>query len=375
MLQSKNIFKFSRSISRMYSSASSSEIEFNKINNVASITLNRPKQLNALNLPMVKLIHKQLDIWEKDDEVRAIVIKGSGDVAFCAGGDVKQVRADCLNGKRDEALEFFREEYKLNYRIANLNKPYIALLNGVTMGGGVGLSVHGKYRVATEKTLFAMPETAIGFFADVGGSYFLSRLNNNLGIFLVLTGNRIKGQDNKRVGIATHYVSKDNLASLETKLNETSNLNDSKVENIITNFNESVAGEYPSEKISEVFSASTVEEMISRLEKENTDWSAQQLKLLNKMSPLSLKVAIKQLNNGLKMNLKNCLEMEYVLGQRFLDDSDFFEGVRALLVNKGDKPTWKPKTFGEVTSEKVDWFFKDLPSDEKLILNDLKSNL
>ena len=220
-----------------------------------------------------------------------------------------------------------------------------------------------------------MPETAIGFFADVGGSYFLSRLNNNLGIFLVLTGNRIKGQDNKRVGIATHYVSKDNLASLETKLNETSNLNDSKVENIITNFNESVAGEYPSEKISEVFSASTVEEMISRLEKENTDWSAQQLKLLNKMSPLSLKVAIKQLNNGLKMNLKNCLEMEYVLGQRFLDDSDFFEGVRALLVNKGDKPTWKPKTFGEVTSEKVDWFFKDLPSDEKLILNDLKSNL
>lgn len=280
-----------------------------------------------------------------------------------------------MNNKKDVALEFFREEYKLNYRIANLKKPYIALLNGVTMGGGVGLSVHGKYRIATEKTLFAMPETAIGFFADVGGSYFLSRLQHNLGIYLVLTGNRIKGQDNKRVGIATHFVSKENLASLETKLYETPQLNDSKVANIISNFDEAVAGEYSSDKISEVFGAPTVEEIISRLEKENTDWSAQQLILLNKMSPLSLKIAIEQLNKGSQMNLKKCLEMEYVLGQRFMEDSDFFEGVRAVLVNKGDKPTWNPQTVGEVTSERVDWFFKDLPSDEQITLENTKSNL
>ncbi len=166
------------------------------------------------------------------------------------------------------------------------------------MGGGVGVSVHGRYRVATEKTLFAMPETAIGFFADVGGSYFLSRLRDHIGLYLVLTGNRVKGQDNKRVGIATHFVSQSNLANLEKELASSNSLDDSKIKNILDGFDEAIEGEYPSAMISQVFQASNLEEIYERLEKDNSEWAHQQIKLLNKMSPTSLKVAIKQLNIG-----------------------------------------------------------------------------
>jgi len=195
-------------------------------------------------------------------------------------------------------LEFFREEYKLNYKISTFKKPYIALLNGVTMGGGVGLSVHGQYRVATEKTLFAMPETAIGFFADVGGSYFLSRLKDYIGLYLVLTGNRVRGQDNKRVGIATHFVSQNNLVDLEKELCTSNCLDDSKIQSILNGFDEKVERDYDSAKIGKIFNASNLEEIYASLEKDNSEWSQQQIKLLNKMSPTSLKVAIKQLNIG-----------------------------------------------------------------------------
>lgn len=203
-----------------------------------------------------------------------------------------------LDNNTPLALEFFREEYKLNYKISTFKKPYIALLNGVTMGGGVGLSVHGKYRIATEKTLFAMPETAIGFFADVGGSYFLSRLRDYIGLYLVLTGNRVKGQDNFRIGIATHFVGQNNLKNLENALCAQNNLNDEKIASILDSFNEIVEGEFASEKISQVFNADSLEEMYKRLEKDGSEWSQKQLKLLNKMSPTSLKVGIKQLSLG-----------------------------------------------------------------------------
>lgn len=348
------------------SSASSNEIVFEKVNNVGTILLNRPKQLNALNLTMVKEMHKSLDAIEKDNDIKAVVVKGAGEVAFCAGGDVKTVRQDCLDNKEDLSLEFFREEYQLNYRIANFKKPYISLLNGVTMGGGVGLSVHGKYRIATEKTLFAMPETAIGFFADVGGSYFLPRLANHTGLFLALTGNRVKGEDNKRVGIATHFVSQNNLSNLENELSSANDLDNGKVAAILNGFDQTVEGEYDTTMISKIFSASTLEEMYARLEKENTDWSKQQLKLLNKMSPTALKVAIRQLKEGSEMDLKKCLEMEYMLTQRFMNDSDFFEGVRAVLVDRGSKPSWKPANYSEVTSDRVDWFFTQQASDKHM---------
>ena len=192
------------------SSTTSCEVEFKKINSVGCILLNRPKQLNALTLPMVNEMKKQIEHCENDKDIKAILVKGAGDVAYCAGGDVKSIRDYCLRGEHKTAMDFFGQEYQLNYKIANCKKPYIALINGVTMGGGVGVSVHGRYRIATEKTLFAMPETAIGFFADVGGSYFLSRLRDKIGIYLVLSGNQLRGQDVKLTCIVTHFVNSNN---------------------------------------------------------------------------------------------------------------------------------------------------------------------
>jgi len=225
---------------------------------------------------------------------------------------VKKIRQDVLDNKIDLALEFFHEEYKLNYRISTYSKPYIALLNGVTMGGGVGLSIHGKYRVATEKTLFAMPETAIGFFADVGASYFMSRLKNSFGMYLVLTGNRVKGKDNKRLGIATHFVGQNDLTNLENQLVAATDLNAERVASILNGFSVPIDDEFDnSKKIADIFSAPSLEEIYGRLENDGTDWSKQQIALLNKMCPTSLKVAVRQLNEGINVGIIVELELNF----------------------------------------------------------------
>jgi 3-hydroxyisobutyryl-CoA hydrolase len=362
MIQFINKSKLTVTLFRMYSS-SSNEIIFTKINHVGCITLNRAKQLNALNLPMVEDLQKRLEECESDKNIRAIIIKGAGETAFCAGGDVKTIREKNLNGNKKEALNFFKQEYILNYTINNLKKPYIALLNGVVMGGGVGVSVHGKYRVATEKTLFAMPETAIGFFADVGGSYFMSRLKDCIGTYLVLTGNRLKGKDVKRVGIATHYTDFSNLSKIENELCNTNELTNELVESVLNKYNENITDEFDSSKIKEIFSKDSIEKIYELLENDKTEWSKKQLELLNKMSPSSLKVAIKQLNLGKNMSLKDCLKMEYNLGGHFLNKNDFNEGVRALLVERGSKPNWKPATFKEVDQNTVNSYFKPLEND------------
>ena len=362
---------------RMYSSnlTCNEVVQFKKVNQVGCILLNRPKQLNALNLPMVKIMQEKLRECESDKDVRAIIVKGAGENAYCAGGDVKTIREQILNGNFQEAMEFFKEEYKLNYMIANCKKPYVAMINGITMGGGVGVSVHGRFRVATEKTLFAMPETAIGFFADVGGSYFLSRLKDHIGIFLVLTGNRLKGLDVKSTGIATHFLNSSKLANLEETLFKETSLTESKLEEILNSFDEKVTAEFNTEKIAKFFAQENLEDIYESLEKDGSEWSKQQLKLLNKMSPLSLKIAVKQLKLGETKSLKECLEMEYQLCQRFGKDSDFSEGVRVVLVDRGDKAKWKHTSFREIDEKTVDWFFEPQPNDDKLILNDQNEKL
>lgn len=277
-------------------------------------------------------------------------------------------------GEQHKALEFFREEYKLNYKISTLRKPYIAFISGITMGGGVGVSVHGRYRVATEKTLFAMPETAIGFFADVGGSYFLPRLHpaSNLGLYLVLTGHRLKGEDVKRCGIATHFVSSAKLGELENQLYSlsTSEATPTNIEKVLNQANQLVDGQFDTSRIQANFKESSFEKILSNLEKDGSDWAKQQLKLMSKMSPSSLKVAIKQLELGAQKNLKECLEMEYQLCLRFTSQNDFAEGVRAILIDRGDTPKWKPDSHDKVDQSLVDWYFKPLPNDEKLVLPD-----
>lgn len=307
-----------------------------------------------------------------------LIVKGVGEKAFCAGGDV---RAVVEGGPCPDSMNFFKEEYTLNHLIGSFRKPYIAIIDGITMGGGVGLSVHGKYRVATERTMFAMPETAIGLFPDVGGGYFLPRLQGKLGLYLGLTGFRLKGKDVEKCGVATHFCPSERLAELETALSNCKS--DSDVSGVLSKFCPKDKAEFVLskhlEEINSCFGAASVEEILQRLEKANTDWSKSTLKLLSKMSPASLKVTKQQLDLGAKLSLADCLVMEYRMAVHHLEDSDFkegknlflnhyilkfsinlFLGVRALLIDKDQQPKWKPATLKEVTKDRVDFYFSPL---------------
>lgn len=337
------------------------------------ITLNRQKALNAINLDMVQQISGAMRSWQ--DQKNLVIMKGAGEKSFCAGGDV---RAVVEGGPAPASRSFFREEYNLNALIGSYKPDYVALIDGITMGGGVGLSVHGKYRVATERTMFAMPETAIGLFPDVGGGYFLPRLDGKLGLYLGLTGFRLKGKDVVKAGIATHYVESKDLDALEKELLASKSSSD--VAATLDKFNVRDSSDFVLAKnlkqINECFSGPTVESILTALEKDGSDWANSTLKSLAKMSPLSLKVTKKQLDLGRTMDLRNCLRMEFRMAVHCLIDSDFKEGVRALLIDRDQSPKWKPATLAEVTEQQVDRFFGALPDGEELQFEDeVKANM
>lgn len=337
------------------------------------ITLNRPKFLNALSFSMVRQIYPQLKKWEQDPETFMILIKGAGEKAFCAGGDIKVI-SEAAKAKQKMSQDFFREEYLLNNAIARCQKPYVALIDGITMGGGVGVSVHGLFRVATEKTVFAMPETAIGLFPDVGGGYFLPRLQGKLGYFLALTGFRLKGRDVYKAGIATHFVDSAKLRTLEEDLLALKSPSKENIANVLETYHtESKTDqdkpfilEEHMDKINRWFSASTVEQITENLRQDGSPFALEQLKVLNKMSPTSLKIALRQLTEGSSKTLEEVLTMEYRLSQACMGSHDFHEGVRAVLIDKDQNPKWKPATLKEVTDEDLNNHFKSLGS------NDLK---
>lgn len=258
--------------------------------------------------------------------------------------------------------EFFAEEYGLNYLIGTLKTPHVSFLDGVTMGGGVGLSVHGQFRIATENTLFAMPETGIGFFPDVGGSYFLPRLSGALGTYLALTGQRLKGEDVVAAGVATHYVPSGSLPELEEQLSKITSKNTELVNKTIQNFSKQVDKERASfaahsKIIDEVFSLNKVEDIIKALSNQKSDFATETINTLLKMSPSSLKVTLRQMREGKKLDFKSCFVMEYKLSQGFMEHPDFFEGVRAQLIDKDRKPKWQPSKLEEVSDELVNNYF------------------
>lgn len=337
------------------------------------ITLNRPAQLNAINIGMAKAILPQLKAWDKDDQIKMVMVKSSSEKAFCAGGDIKQIISA---GKASR--DFFRAEYTINHGIGTLTVPYVALINGVMMGGGCGISIHGNFRVVTERAVFAMPETAIGFFPDVGASHFLPRCPGSLGLFLGLTGHRLFGRDIFKAGIATHFVPSDKLHSLEEELMRLENPNVITIDSILSKYQEQWEIDYRKEfslkpyigRINSIFGqAGSVEEIIQGLQKDNTDWAKKQIETLRKMSPTSLKVTFEQLKRGKSLSLSECLNMEYAISVKFLEDnSDFYEGVRALLVDKDKCPKWRPSTLEEVTDEMVQSYFQPLRNDKGLEL-------
>ncbi|XP_072334367.1 3-hydroxyisobutyryl-CoA hydrolase, mitochondrial isoform X1 [Scyliorhinus torazame] len=333
------------------------------------IILNRPKTLNSLNLSMIRQIYPKLKEWEQDNETSLVLIKGAGEKAFCAGGDIRAVTEAGKVGDR-LAEDFFREEYILNNAIGNCRIPYVALIDGITMGGGVGLSVHGHFRVATEKTLFAMPETGIGLFPDVGGGFFLPRLKGKLGLYLALTGFRIKGRDVHQAGIATHFVTSEKIPDLERDLVSLKSPSKEDVAELLNSYHfkcksddKFVLAEHM-DKINRLFKTNSVEEILQNLKQDASPFALQLLETLKKMSPTSMKITFQQLEEGATKNLSEVLVMEYRLSQACMRGHDFYEGVRAVLVDKDQSPKWKPATLEEVTEEYLTSCFKPLGNKE-----------
>uniref|UniRef100_A0A8C6JZR0 3-hydroxyisobutyryl-CoA hydrolase n=1 Tax=Melopsittacus undulatus TaxID=13146 RepID=A0A8C6JZR0_MELUD len=356
---------------------STAEVLLEKKGGAGIITLNRPKALNALNLSMIRQIYPQIKTWEKDPETFLIIIKGTGGKAFCAGGDIRAI-IDAGKVGNKLAQDFFKEEYTLNNAIGTCKKPYVALIDGITMGGGVGLSVHGHFRVATEKTIFAMPETAIGLFPDVGGGYFLPRLSGKTGYYLALTGFRLKGRDVLKAGIATHFVESEKLPALEKDLIALKSSSTENIADLLNSYHMKVnlISYQKSSRIVEavhsltfsfsLFSGNSMEEIVKNLKQDGSAFAIKQLETINKMSPTSLKLTLRQLREGASMTLQEVLTMEYRLSQACMRHPDFYEGVRAVLIDRDQSPRWKPAALEEVSDEFVDNCFKPLGS------NDLK---
>ncbi len=316
----------------------------------AWLVLNRPAALNALNRPMALAIHRALFDAAADPEVRRIVIEGAGDRAFCAGGDVALLARE---GRRDRALYegFFHDEYRMNQAIARLSTPYVAILDGVTMGGGVGLSIHGRFRVATERTLFAMPETGIGLIPDVGGTHALARLPGQIGTWLALTGARLKAADCIAAGIATHFVPAERLPVLRDLL-ATSALPEAEIL-------ETLAGDpgpatLPAlrDAIDYHFGHDHVEAILASLDT-GDDWAQAQAATIRSMSPTSCKLSLAGLRLGAGAEIETALVNEYRMVCEIRNGHDFFEGVRAQLLDKDRNPKWAPATLAAVSDADV----------------------
>jgi enoyl-CoA hydratase len=320
---------------------------------VGRILLNRPKALNALDLPMLHACAAILETWRNDPHVDAVVIEGAGERAFCAGGDIIALRDAQTSGNRPAADEFFRVEYDLNLTIATYPKPYIALIDGICMGGGIGMSVHAPYRVATEHAAFAMPETAIGFFPDIGATFLLPRLPGELGLYLGLTGLRTTGADAVHAGFATHFTPRARLPQLSAALAKDGPA-------ALAAFNEalppySLAANRAA--IDQCFSAATVTEIVQRLEALSANWSQAALKALRNVSPTALHFTLRALRRGRDLTLKQALDAEFALTKTTMAYPDFAEGVRAMVIDKDRKPAWQPSRIEDVDPARIDALF------------------
>jgi enoyl-CoA hydratase len=342
--------------------AEDAEVLFEERDGLGIITLNRPKALNALTLGMVLEIHPEMEQWADDDSIKAVVIVGEGDRGFCAGGDILWLRDNGLED-RPTAVGFYWDEYRLNRYIKNYPKPYIAFIDGITMGGGCGLSVHGDFRVATERTVYAMPETGIGLFPDVGGTYFMPRCPGKTGMYSALTGDRLKAADAVYLGIATHYVSSENVDAAIAALAAAEITDNASVAAVLDGLNEE-AGQSDVEllqgQIDVAFAGDSVEEIMEALEISGSDWAQKTLKTLKTKSPTSVKITYRQMREGAEKDFDACMQMEYRIVSRVMAAHDFYEGVRAVIVDKDNAPNWQPAEFSAVTDEDVAAYFEPL---------------
>ncbi len=347
---------------------SASEIIFEKRGAAGVITLNRPRALNAVTYGMVLALSAQLKAWADDDSITRVVIAAAGERAFSAGGDIRHLYDLGVAGRQAEALQFWRDEYPLNVLIKNYRKPYVALIDGIVMGGGVGISVHGSHRVAGDRFSFAMPEVGIGFFPDVGATWFLPRLPGELGAYCALTGERLNAADGVAAGVATHYVPSARHPDLLERLTGTA-----PVDATLAAFAEP-AGEGPimarRATIDWLFAHDSVEEILVALDQEaaaagpDAEWVAKTAATMRTKSPLSLKIALQQMRRGKGWDFETCMRAEFRIVSRIIEGHDFYEGVRAVIVDKDNKPLWDPATLAAVSDDEVAHYFEPRPGDE-----------
>ncbi len=330
-------------------------------NGIGVLTLNRPKALHALTTDMCRIISAALAEWEADSSVRAVMIEAAeGTRGFCAGGDIRRA-AQSARGDGAEAAEFFAVEYRLNAQIKRFPKPYIAIMDGIVMGGGAGISVHGSHRIATERTVFAMPETGIGLFPDVGGSWFLPRLAGELGTWLALTGTQLRGPDVHAAGLATHLVLSTGLPGLKEQLlaqgTDFDRLLAPYGKPTLPSFDPHVA------IIDRCFGQDTMLDVLAALDAEPSEWAKAQADILGSRSPLSCCVALKQLRIGRQLtDFQSAMRMEYRIACHITRMNDFSEGVRAVLEDKDNQPRWAPDSLETVENTMVERMFFPLDS-------------
>jgi enoyl-CoA hydratase/carnithine racemase len=340
-------------------------------NSLACITLNRPAALNALSLGMVADLGRELGRFAGDPEIRGVLIQGAGEKAFCAGGDIRAVY-ESYRAAGTLHRDFFAAEYPVDHLLHFYPKPYVVNLNGITMGGGMGLAQGSRLRIVGERTRMAMPEVGIGFFPDVGGSYFLSRLPGALGAYLALTGTQIRAADALYVGLADHFLPPPAQQNLQAALDSLiwtgrdSSTCRTDLERLIGQL-AGDPGEAPLAKlrpaVDEHFAADSVPELFESLRGETraeyAGWAADTLKVLKSRSPTMLAVALRLLRLGRSMSLADCLRMELGMVQQCLAQGDFLEGVRAVIIDKDNAPHWRPDRIEDVTEAQVDAIFRD----------------
>jgi enoyl-CoA hydratase len=334
------------------------EIKSRIVGNLGHITLNRPKALNALTYAMCEEITRLLVAWEKDPNIGAVLIDGAGERAFCAGGDVILLH-DSGKAGDTRAEEFWRIEYALNELIHRYSKPYITLIDGFVMGGGVGLSVHGRLRVAGDDTVFAMPETGIGYFPDVGGTYFLPRLGMDIGQWLGLTGARLDAGQSCDVGVANAYVpSAQHDKLIEALGAATLDGSDAAVANVMLDFVKAPPAEDKIPDAVKCFGEKTVPAILRALDDDGSAWAQKQAKNIRRKSPLAMCVTFEALRRGSKMNFKEVMTQELDISLNFLKTQDFYEGIRAQLIDKDRNPKWSNTDVTSVTEPQVQRLFQ-----------------
>ncbi|GAQ51195.1 enoyl-CoA hydratase/isomerase family protein [Streptomyces acidiscabies] len=328
---------------------------------VGRVVLDRPKALNALNHAMVLRIDAALTEWEHDPSVTAVVVTGAGERGLCAGGDIRAVHDDARDGDGRASAAFWRDEYRLNARIARYPKPYVAVMDGIVMGGGVGISAHGDVRIVTERSRVAMPETGIGFVPDVGGTYLLSHAPGELGTHLGLTGSQIGAADALLCGLADHYVPSSELPALLADLAALP-----VTEALARHEQRPPLAELPGDRhwIDACYAADTVEEIVDRLSAYDDPRAKGAAETLLTRSPTTLKVTLRALRAARRLTLEQALDQEYRVSCHALTTHDLVEGVRAQIIDKDRNPRWSPATLPDVSEADVAGYFTPLGEEE-----------